>query len=104
VVWEGSCKQTPGLRNTKCGGTTEGTACARLTLAARGDQAKEEAPSLIEKVLRRENVYQVYSVSNHSTLSRSSFMSSGIIIFPLKISIVSGRRGNLFRYLCETRL
>ena len=42
------------------GGTTEGTTSARPTLTARGGQAKEEAPSLIEEVLRRENVFQAY--------------------------------------------
>ena len=42
------------------GGTTEGTTSARETLTARGGKAKEEAPSLIEEVLRRENVLQAY--------------------------------------------
>jgi RNA-directed DNA polymerase len=42
------------------GGTAEGTTPVRQALTARGDKAKEEAPSLIEEVLRRENVWQAY--------------------------------------------
>jgi len=40
------------------GGTAEGTTPARQALTARGDKAKAEAPSLMEEVLRRENVRQ----------------------------------------------
>jgi len=42
------------------GGTAEGTTPARQALTARGEEAKAEAPSLIEEVLRRENVLQAY--------------------------------------------
>ena len=42
------------------GGTAEDTTCARQALTARGEEAKAEAPSLIEEVLRRENVLQAY--------------------------------------------
>lgn len=42
------------------GGTAEDTTPARQALAARGDKTEEEAPSLIEEVLRRENVLQAY--------------------------------------------
>jgi len=42
------------------GGTAEGTTPARQTLTARGEEAKAEAPSLMEEVLRRENVRQAY--------------------------------------------
>ena len=42
------------------GGTAEGTTTARQALAARGDKAEEEAPFLIEEVLRRENVLKAY--------------------------------------------
>ena len=38
------------------GGTAEDTTCERQALTARGEEAKAEAPSLIEEVLRRENV------------------------------------------------
>ena len=43
------------------GGTAEETTSARQTLAARGETAKDEAPSLIEEVLRRENVVKAYT-------------------------------------------
>jgi RNA-directed DNA polymerase len=42
------------------GGTAEDTATVRQSLAARGDKAEDRAPSLIEEVLRRENVLQAY--------------------------------------------
>ena len=42
------------------GGTAEDTTPARQALAARGDKAKAEARSLIEEVLRRENVQKAY--------------------------------------------
>jgi len=42
------------------GGTAEGTTPARQALTARGEEAKAEAPSLIEEVLRRENVRPAY--------------------------------------------
>ena len=42
------------------GGTAEGTTPARQALTARGEEAKAEAPSLMEEVLRRENVRPAY--------------------------------------------
>jgi RNA-directed DNA polymerase len=42
------------------GGTAEDTATVRQSLTARGDKAEDEAPLLIEEVLRRENVLQAY--------------------------------------------
>jgi RNA-directed DNA polymerase len=42
------------------GGTAEDTTTARQALAARGGKANEEAPFLIEEVLRRENVLRAY--------------------------------------------
>ena len=42
------------------GGTAEGTTTARQALTARGEEAKAEAPSLMEEVLRRENVLKAY--------------------------------------------
>ena len=54
-------------RSRKVGGeTAEGTTFARQALAARGEEAKTEAPSLIEEVLRGENVMAAYKrvVSN----------------------------------------
>ncbi len=42
------------------GGTAEGTTTVRQALTARGDEAKAEAPLLIEEVLRRENVLKAY--------------------------------------------
>jgi RNA-directed DNA polymerase len=42
------------------GGTAEDTATARQTLTARGEKAEVEARSLMEEVLRRENVMAAY--------------------------------------------
>lgn len=42
------------------GGTAEDRTPARQAPTARGDKAEEEAPSLIEEVLRRENVLKAY--------------------------------------------
>ena len=44
------------------GGTAEGTTTARQALTARGEEARAEAPSLIEEVLRRENVLKAHGL------------------------------------------
>ncbi len=52
--------EKPGPPRRAGGGTAEGTGLVRQADTARRENAGEETPSLMEEVLRRENMFKAY--------------------------------------------